>query len=577
MTLNLSAKPSRSLSIAYFSMEVGLESSMPTYSGGLGVLAGDTLKAAADLSIPLVGVTLLHRKGYFRQYLDQHGNQTEKPYDWNPKDFLELLAPKVTIFIEGRAVRIQAWRYLIKSPSGHSVPVHFLDTQVRGNSEWDQSLTDHLYGGDEHYRLCQETVLGVGGVAMLRALGYREIKAYHMNEGHSALLALALLKEHLNHEDLSRATPEDVDRVRRRCVFTTHTPVPAGHDRFPIELVERVLGREWSEFLAASRANHHQTLNMTSLALMFSWYVNGVSFQHEKISQDMFPGYPINSITNGVHAATWTSPPFQRLYDSTMEEWRTDSLYLRYAINIPPQEIREAHREAKLRLLGEVQRRTGRKLDPGVMTLGFARRATAYKRADLVFTDLDRLRHIARTVGPLQIILAGKAHPRDEGGKELIRRIFQAGAAVEPDIPVVYLQGYKMGMALYLCSGVDLWLNTPMKPREASGTSGMKAALNGVPSLSVCDGWWMEGHVEGVTGWSIDDAGAQPGDSAAEAASLYHKLETRVVPMYYHNPEAYSRIMQSAIALNGSFFTAQRMMYQYLNNAYHPTHNNDDR
>jgi starch phosphorylase len=313
---------------------------------------------------------------------------------------------------------------------------------------------------------------------------------------------------------------------------------------------------------------------MTSLALMFSWYVNGVSHQHEKISQDMFPGYPINSITNGVHAATWTSPPFKKLYDRHMEEWRDDSLYLRYAINIPLEEIRDAHRDAKQRMLSEVHRRTGRKLDPEVMTIGFARRATAYKRADMLFSDLGRLVRIAKEVGPLQILFAGKAHPRDEGGKELIRRIYRAAAELKADIPVIYLQGYTMGLAQYLCAGVDLWLNTPLKPREASGTSGMKAALNGVPSLSVLDGWWLEGMVEGVTGWAIEDSDGEDG-AGGEAASLYEKLESRIVPMFYRQPEDYVRIMRFCIALNGAFFTAQRMMVQYLNNAYHPTHNNE--
>jgi starch phosphorylase len=574
MTLNLSLRNYSSSFIAYFSMEVGLVSSMPTYSGGLGVLAGDTLKAAADLSIPLVGVTLLHRKGYFRQELDSLGNQTESPFDWDPREFLELLTPRVTVSIEGRPVTIQAWRFVIRSPSGHSVPVYFLDTQVQGNSEWDCSLTDHLYGGDEHYRLCQEAVLGIGGVAMLRALDYTEIRAFHMNEGHSALLSLALLKDQLGEREIGAATQKDIDRVRQTCVFTTHTPVPAGHDKFPLDLVEKVLGQGPARFLAGSLANVGGELNLTSLALMFSWYVNGVSHRHEKISQDMFPDYPINSITNGVHAVTWTSPPFQQLYDRHMEEWREDSLYLRYAINIPREEIMEAHREAKQSLLEEVLRRSGQKLENDVFTIGFARRATPYKRADLLFADLERLRALARQAGRFQVIFAGKAHPRDEGGKELIRRIFRAAEALKPEIPVVYLPAYKMSLGLSLCSGVDLWLNTPMKPREASGTSGMKAALNGTPSLSVPDGWWLEGHVEGVTGWSIEDGRENSElEGAAEAESLYQKLGSVILPMYYRDPMDYAGIMRSAIALNGSFFTAQRMMVQYLNNAYRPANN----
>jgi starch phosphorylase len=576
MALNLTPKANQPRSIAYFSMEVGLESSIPTYSGGLGVLAGDTLKAAADLSIPMVGITLLHRKGYFRQYLDERGSQTEKPFDWDPKNLLKPLVPIVTISIEGRPVRIQAWDYRIQSPSGHHIHVVFLDSDVKGNSEWDRHLTDYLYGGDARYRLCQETILGMGGIAMLRALGHKNIQAYHMNEGHSALLSLALLKEHLGGGSLSDAATEDIERIRRTCVFTTHTPIPAGHDKFPLDLVKNVLGEDASRFLAGTRAGEGGFLNMTSLALLFSWYVNGVSHQHEKISQDMFPNYPINSITNGVHAATWTSPPFQELYDRHMEEWRDDSLYLRYAINIPRVEIDQAHQKAKLRLVMEVDRLIGRKLKPEVLTIGFARRATAYKRADLLFADMPRLRNIAQNSGGLQIIFAGKAHPRDEEGKRLIRNIYSAAETLRPDLEVVYLPGYNMDLGQILCAGVDLWLNTPLRPLEASGTSGMKAALNGVPSLSVLDGWWLEGHVEGVTGWSIGENGDLESDTDREVESLYQKLETKIIPLFYDQPQKYARIMRASIALNGSFFTAQRMMLQYLKNAYHPTHTQQD-
>jgi starch phosphorylase len=282
----------------------------------------------------------------------------------------------------------------------------------------------------------------------------------------------------------------------------------------------------------------------------------------------MFPGYPISSITNGVHAATWTSIPFQQLYDRHISEWRHDNLYLRYAVGIPAEEIREAHGQAKQELLAEVKRRTGIDLDPQVMTLGFARRATAYKRADLLFSDLERLKRIVRQVGPMQVIYGGKAHPRDEGGKALIRRIFDAAAALSDTVRVVYLEEYDMTLGKYLCAGVDLWLNTPQKPDEASGTSGMKAALNGVPSLSVLDGWWIEGHVEGVTGWSIGDSWDPESDPSKEVASLYDKLEYLILPMFYERPTAFPKVMRSSIALNGSFYNAQRMMFQYMENAY---------
>ena len=556
--------------IAYFSMEIGLDPAMPTYAGGLGVLAGDTLRAAADLGVPMVAVTLLHRKGYFRQRLDRSGNQRESPADWSPEELLEPLAPQVSLTLEGRSVQVQAWRYLLQGISGHTVPVLFLDTSPPENSTEDQALTDHLYGGDDRYRLRQEAVLGLGGVAMLRALGHDNLQVYHMNEGHSALLALALLEEHAARRSLRNATRDDIEAVRRRCVFTTHTPVPAGHDQFPMEMVRRVLGEDPCAAMERHECCRGANLNMTFLALYFSRYINGVSMRHEEVSQDMYPSYPINAVTNGVHAATWTAPPFARLYNRHIPEWRQDNLYLRYAVSISLEEILLAHQQAKAGLLEEVARRTGFRLDPAAMTLGFARRATAYKRADLLFSDLERLRRIVREAGPLQVVYGGKAHPQDWEGKELIRRIFQAAEALNDGIRVVYLEEYDMALARLLCAGVDLWLNTPQKPQEASGTSGMKAALNGVPSFSVLDGWWIEGHEEGVTGWCIGDGWEKDSDPARESASLYDKLENLILPMFYNRTIEYARVMRSAIAFNGSFFNAQRMVSQYLINAYHP-------
>lgn len=283
--------------------------------------------------------------------------------------------------------------------------------------------------------------------------------------------------------------------------------------------------------------------------------------RHGEISRGMFPGYPINSITNGVHAVIWAADPFRELFDRHIPEWRRDNLYLRYAVEIAPGEILSAHAECKRQLLGEVERRTGARLDTTALTLGFARRAAAYKRADL-------LRRIARTVGPLQVVYAGKAHPRDEGGRSQIRRVFEAAAALKGDVNVVYLEDYDMALARLLCAGADVWLNTPLKPQEASGTSGMKAAINGVPSLSILDRWWLEGCLEGVTGWAIGEDGGKPGDPAREAASLYDKLETVVGPLFYQQPPAFAAVMRSVIALNGSYYNAQRMVMQYLCNAY---------
>jgi starch phosphorylase len=564
----MAVNPARQPQVAYFSMEIGLDPAIPTYSGGLGILAGDTLRTAADLGAPLVGVSLLHRYGYLHQHLDATGNQTEEPDSWHPEEFMEPMPVRVNIRIEEREVYIRAWRYFVLGVSGSTVPVFFLDTDLPENSPWDQKITGTLYGGDHRYRLCQEAVLGLGGVRVLRALGYDNIQTYHMNEGHSALLTLALLNERNGGRGLTSVELADWEAVRQRCVFTTHTPVPAGHDKFPLALVEQVLGRQHSQTLKAAGVYLDDTLNMTYLALNFSRYINGVSLRHEEVSHGMFPQYPINSITNGVHAVTWTALPFRRLYDDHFPEWRRDNAYLRYAVGIALDEIRQAHRQAKAALLREVEQRTGVSLDPAALTLGFARRAAPYKRADLLFSDLERLKRIAREVGPMQVIYAGKAHPQDAGGKALIRRVFQAAAALGDAVRVVYLEDYNIALAKLICSGVDLWLNTPQRPREASGTSGMKAALNGIPSLSVLDGWWVEGHVEGVTGWSIGEDHTSGSSQDQEAASLYDKLEKVILPLYHRQPDAYARVMRYAIAINGSFFHSQRMFLQYIKNAY---------
>lgn len=555
--------------VAHFSMEVALEASIPTYSGGLGVLAGDTLRAAADLGIPMVGVTLAHRKGYFRQRLDGKGNQFEEDAAWHPEDLLQPAEPIVTVTIEGRTVGIRAWCFTVEGIGGHTVPVYLLDANLPENSPWDRELTDHLYGGDERDRICQEVVLGMAGVRMLKGLGYSEIRSYHMNEGHASFLALGLLEQRLGKSDLRSATEVDIEAVRERCVFTTHTPVPAGHDQFPRNLMRQVLGDEHAGVLEVTHCCPENTLNMKYLALRFSRYINGVAMHHGEISHDMYPNYPVRAITNGVHAVTWTSPSFRHLYDQHIPEWRHDNQYLRYAVGIPLGEIAEAHRQAKRALLDEVKRATGVQLDRDVITLGFARRAAAYKRADLLFSNLDRLRWIASRVGPVQLIYAGKAHPRDESGKAMIRRVFEAAETLRGSIEIVYLPDYDMRWGQLITAGTDIWLNTPHRPYEASGTSGMKAAINGVPSLSVADGWWYEGHFEGVTGWDIGHEELLD-NPAAEAASLYDKLELVILPMFYERPNSFVEIMRSTIALNGSFFNAQRMVSQYMLNAYSP-------
>ena len=550
-------------------MEIAVAPEFPTYAGGLGVLAGDMLRSAADIGIPMVGVTLLHRKGYFRQQLDEKGRQSERPEEWHPETVLAPVEPIVSLNLNGQRVNIRAWRYSIEGITGHEVPVYFLDTDLLDNPSWERTLTNNLYGGDERYRLCQEAVLGIAGVRLLRALGHKEIVRFHMNEGHSALLALALLEEIVGRPNLASATNEEIEAVRRQCVFTTHTPVPAALDQFPLELARKVLGQDRVGILDATHCCPFGNLNMTYLALRCSRYVNGVAMHHGEISHGMFPDYPIHAITNGVHAATWASAPFQELYDRHIPEWRQDNLYLRYAIGIELAEIQQAHARAKRNMIREIAEATGVQLSENVATLGFARRAAAYKRADLLFTDLARLRAIRQRVGPFQVVYAGKAHPRDEDGKAAIQRVFEAAATLRDVVPVVYVENYDMRWAQLLTSGVDMWLNTPHRPYEASGTSGMKASLNGVPSLSIRDGWWIEGHLEGVTGWAIG-LDQDPEQHEIEVASMYDKLEHVVLPMFYERPASYAEVMRSAIALNGSFFNTQRMVSQYLANAYFP-------
>ena len=552
---------------AYFSMEIALEASLPTYSGGLGILGGDTLRSAADMALPMAGITLLHRKGYFEQHLDANGNQTESASLWEPEKVLQPLAARASFVLEGEHVSIRAWQYTIRGASGHSVPVYLLDTALPENSPFVQTLTDHLYGNDKHYRLCQEAVLGIGGVAMLRQLGHHHLMTYHLNEGHAALLIIALLEEHLGDHSAAQISAEDLAYVRKKCVFTTHTPVPAGHDQFTKGLVRSVLGNDRTAALERIGCLNGEVLNMTDLGLHVSHYINGVAMQHGEVSRGMFPNYSVRAITNGVHAGTWVSPCFQELYDRHIPEWRRDNMYFRYAVGLPLQEIRYAHACAKQTLLKEITGATGVELDADVLTIGFARRATAYKRADLLFSDLERLKSIARNVGPFQIVYGGKAHPQDDAGKEQIRRVFQAMAALKGTIRSVYVENYDMRWASLITSGVDLWLNTPQRPHEASGTSGMKAALNGIPSFSVPDGWWLEGHVEGATGWDIGREEI-PETPADEISSLYDKLEKIIVPMFYGRPDAYAEVMRLSIALNGSFFNTQRMLAQYVLDAY---------
>ncbi|MCA9396047.1 MAG: alpha-glucan family phosphorylase [Candidatus Omnitrophica bacterium] len=557
--------------IAYFSMEIGILQSIRTFSGGLGILAGDTIRSAADLEVPMVAVTLLYRKGYLHQQLDDSGWQHENPDDWKPEELLTEFPNRISLRVENRYVYVRAWRYDVVGVTGFKVPIFFLDSDLPENSDFDRTLTHNLYGGDQFYRLAQEKILGIGGVRMLRNFGYSDIERYHMNEGHASLLTLELLDQEVTRAGRNHIEPSDVDIVREKCVFTTHTPVAAGHDKFPLDLVDQVLKRKEISTMKDVFGTSDNMLNMTHLAMNLSRYINGVAKKHGEVSRGMFPGYTVHSITNGVHAAYWLSPHIKKMFDDNFHEWQKDNNELRFALKIPREQMWEAHQAAKRDLIRTVKEMTGKDWDENVFTLGSARRATPYKRGDLLFHDTDKLIQIAKKHGKIQAVFAGKAHPKDEGGKSIIQRIHQATGLSDDSLSVVFLADYDIELAKIIIPGVDIWLNTPEPPLEASGTSGMKAAVNGVPSLSILDGWWIEGHVEGITGWAIGEDGhgkPQAPDTERDANSLYSKLENQILPLYYKEKDRYLHVMRNSIALNGSFFNTQRMVQEYVLKAY---------
>jgi starch phosphorylase len=606
------------LEIAYYSMEIALDDRLPTFSGGLGVLAGDHLRAAADRGLPLGAVTLLYNHGFFDQST-VGGEQHEAPVRWRPSAQLEELPVRVAVVIAGRRVEIRVWRAIVEGVDGHAVPVHLLDTDVEGNEPGDRRITDRLYTSDPFERLRQEAVLGLGGPLVLDTLGHRAIAVHHLNEGHGSLVPVALLARRVAGFDpagalsggLVRAGEADLEAVRRRCVFTTHTPVPAGHDRFSPEVAEAVLGSPVLDALRALRCLEEDgTLNMTVLGMRCAGFVNGVSLRHRDVTRRMFPSEHVEAVTNGVHGATWAEAATASLFDRRLPGWRRDGAQLRYATGIPLDELRSAHDQNKKSLCAEVRRRVGLDLRPEVLTIGIARRFAAYKRNDLVLSDLDRLSAIAESA-PLQIVFAGKAHPGDGEAKAMIRHVLSVIGARPSGVTVAFVENYGMRLGRLLCAGSDVWLNTPVPPNEASGTSGMKAALNGVPSLSTLDGWWIEGWIDGVTGWAIGTSdGTDPGTDpaaadaahadaahadaahadaahadaahadaahadaahadAAHAAHLYRVLEDVVAPAYYKERDVLIAMGRRAIALNASFFSAHRMVDEYDRRAYRP-------
>lgn len=544
--------------IAYFSMEIGLANEIPTYAGGLGTLAGDAIRSSADLKLPVVAITLISKRNYFTQKLDEHGRQTEQPNEWNPEKILTLLPNEVNVQIEGRIVKVKAWFYKYQSITGGVVPVLFLDTDLEANSQQDREISFYLYGGDERYRLKQEAILGFGGVRMLEALGFK-VRKYHMNEGHSSFLGVELL----------RKFSMDVNKVREFCVFTTHTPVEAGHDKFSYELVNEVL--ENSDMSILREFGGKDYLNMTLLALNLSNYVNGVAKRHQEISKKMFAGYEIHAITNGVHSYTWTGEVYRRLFDKYLPGWAIEPELLAKVDIVPDEEIWQSHQKQKESLINYANQLTKSNLCNEVFTIGFARRSTEYKRSTLLFSDIERLRSISHK-HKIQAIFAGKAHPRDVGGKRLIERIFSYAQQLKGEVEVVYLENYDMNIAAKIIGGVDVWLNTPLRPMEASGTSGMKAAHNGAINFSVLDGWWIEGWIENLTGWSIGPHPSEDIDDSSyfkkEIEDLYNKLEYVIVPKFYYNRDEWIRLMKNSIGKIAYFFNSHRMMRRYVTEAY---------
>ncbi len=537
------------MKIAYFSMEIGLNENIPTYSGGLGILAGDHIKSAADLNLPLVAVTLLYKRGYFIQTINPMGEQEEiYPY-FDPRAFMEPLPLKVTIKIEGRDVNIGVWKYNQIGTKGR-VPVYFLDTDLPNNAPEDRLITQFLYGGDNHTRICQEAVLGIGGYLALKRLE-RNITTYHMNEGHAVFLTLALLQEFGGDEET----------VRQKCVFTTHTPVPAGHDKFSYDLAGKTIGTYLPQRIRTLAGQ--DLLNTTMLALNLSRASNGVSELHGEVSREMFPGFNIGHVTNGVHHLSWTGEEFKALFDTHLPNWREQPQLLAEAHTIPDDAIIKAKRHAKRRLISYINSVSGAGFTDDHLTICFARRAAAYKRATLIFSDLEYLFNLS--FDRVQFIFAGKAHPQDDAGKKLIKEIANLAKQYENKLRLVFVPNYNIWLGGLMTQGADVWLNTPRRPREASGTSGMKVCFNGGINMSVLDGWWREGCRNRLNGWAIGDDEDQ-GDEAA-AADLYQDLDD-MVTTYYAKPKQWLAIMKNSIADLTPVFNTHRMVLEYVHKYY---------
>tara|TARA_Y100000590_G_scaffold469816_1_gene659910 strand:- start:211 stop:1887 length:1677 start_codon:yes stop_codon:yes gene_type:complete len=539
--------------IAYFSAEIGISASLPTYSGGLGVLAGDHIKAAADAGLPLVGITLLYKEGYFKQRVDEKGLQTEIYPRFDPKPKLNQISEKFILRLRERDVWVEAYEYSYKGKDGKIIPIYFLDTDLKENFHDDRIISLRLYSGNKDHRILQEAILGFGGMRLLEILGYNNIETYHMNEGHCSFLTLALLEKFNGDEN----------KVRSMCHFTTHTPVKAGHDHFAINRCKKLLYGLLPDNINLPSWVQDNRLHMTELGLYFSRSANGVSKLHGEVAQKQFPDFSIDYITNGVYHPYWLGKSFQELFNKKLPDWQTKPELLLDLRNISDEELQSVHSFQKHFLLGYANSQTQKALSEDILTIGFARRAAEYKRASLIFMDLNRLIKLGK--GKLQIIFAGKAHPKDQKGKDIISEIVKNANHLMGEVKVIFLENYNMWLGQLITSGVDIWLNTPLRPNEASGTSGMKAALNGIPNLSVLDGWWAEGCKHGENGWAIGSPDLCTDKSDAE--SLYQLLENEIIPTFYNDSKKWAQIMRNSIQTSVEF-TAHRMIRDYQNKYY---------
>jgi starch phosphorylase len=602
--------------VAYFSAEFGLHGSLPIYSGGLGVLSGDHCKEVSDLGLPFVGVGFIYPQGYFRQRIPPDGWQ-QAVYDTLNFDQAPLHPVmdahgnrlKIEVTLRGTPVRVQVWQV-----RAGRVNLYLMDTNVPENESWDRDLSARLYGGDQETRIRQEMVLGLGGVRVLRTLGI-EPKAWHMNEGHSAFMVLERLRELTKG---GRSFEEAIRLVQRTTAFTTHTPVPAGHDAFPYHLMDEYFGRFWEgmgigrdRFLALGE--HEGRFNMTVLALRLAGRTNGVSQLHGQVSRRMWQPVwpdrpmeevPIKAITNGAHVPSWISTEIKDLFVEYLgedwEEHHDDPTFWERLDEIPNEVLWTVHQGLRAKLLAFIDARTrmqwregrmgagqvlasGTLLDPEALTIGFARRFATYKRATLGFRDVQRLKRILHAEGrPVQLVFAGKAHPADGGGKQFIRQVYQFAQDPEFGGRIAFLEDYDLHMARFLVQGVDVWLNNPRRPNEASGTSGMKAAMNGVPNLSVLDGWWPESYhpADGerpANGWAFGEVQYGDWDTQDEVDSqaLYRLLEEQVVPLYYNRdsadiPQGWVQVMKEAMRTSIAAFSMRRMIKEYVTEMYLP-------